>query len=60
MQYDKVNIIGDEGQGDTQNNNDILGVYIPRTLNLYIYQAGATSTTYFYFFFMFKKKNDFL
>ena len=52
--------VGNELQGDAQNNNGTLGAYIPRTLFLYIYQAGAVSTTYIYFlyfiFFTLKKK----
>ena len=49
IQIDEVDRIGDEGQGDAQNNDGTLGAYVPRTLLLHIYQAGAASTTYVYF-----------
>ena len=49
MEINKINTIEDEGQGDIQNNDGALGVYIPRSFLLYIYQAGADSTPFFLF-----------
>ena len=49
IQINKMDRIGDEGQGDAQNNEGTLEVYVPRTLLLHIYQAGVASTTYVYF-----------
>ena len=37
IQIDEVDRIGDEGQGDAQNNEGILGTYVARTLLLHIY-----------------------
>ena len=48
IQIDGVDRIGDEGQGNAQNNEGTLGAYVPRTLLLHIFQAGAASTTYIY------------
>ena len=48
IQIDGVDRIGNEGQGDAQNNKGTLGAYVPRTLLLHIFQAGAASTTYIY------------
>ena len=49
IQIDKVDRIGDEGQNDAQNNDGTLGTYVPRSLFLHLYQAGAASTPYIYF-----------
>ena len=49
IQIDKVDRIGDEAQSDAQNNDGTLEAYVPRSLFLHLYQAGATSTPYIYF-----------
>ena len=58
IQINKMDKIGDKDQSNVQNNNGILGAYVPRTLLLYLYQAGAASTPYIYFsYFIFFFKN---
>ena len=62
IEINKMDIIGDEGQGDVQNNDGTLGTYILR--NLYLSGQCLLHHLFllsiFFIFFLYFKKNDFL
>ena len=58
IEIDKIDIIGDEGQGNYQNNNGILGRYFPR--NLYLlgrYRLHHLFLLFIFHFFLYCLKN---
>lgn len=51
IEVDKINIIGDEGQGDAQNNNAILERYVPMNFIFFIFIRSVPSPPFFLLFF---------